>query len=116
MRIEPVEVDIDGLLAWCRAEGRPADATARSTYAAHLLQQRHLGPDREQPGLRAKPSRGGKGPRAKGLSAKAQAVARVAETLYRDEQLPVEVITERLGISKSTLYRYLRYRDVAIGK
>jgi hypothetical protein len=78
--IEPVEVDIDGLLAWCRAAGRPADATARSTYAAHLLKQRHLGQDRQQAELRTRPSSGGKGPRDKGLSAQAQTTARVAET------------------------------------
>jgi hypothetical protein len=48
MRIEPVESDIDGLLAWCQAEGRTADASARSTYAAPLLKQRALAQDRER--------------------------------------------------------------------
>jgi hypothetical protein len=116
MQIEPVELDIDGLLAWCQAEGRAADAPARSTYAAHLLKQRHLAQGQNPAEFLAPAGKESKEPRPKGLSAKAQEIARAAETLYRDEQLPVEVITERLGISKSTLYRYLRHRDVAIVK
>jgi hypothetical protein len=116
LRIEPVELDIDGLLAWCQAEGRAADAAARSTYAAHLLKQRHLAQGQNPAKVLAPAGKESQEPRPKGLSAKAQEIARAAETLYRDEQLPVEVIAERRGISKSTLYRYRRHRGVAIGK
>lgn len=38
-----------------------------------------------------------------------------AETLYREKRLSVSAIGERLHISKSTLYSYLRHRGVDIG-
>jgi hypothetical protein len=38
-----------------------------------------------------------------------------AETLYREGQLSVQQIAEKLHIAKSTLYVYLRHRGVAIG-
>ncbi len=40
---------------------------------------------------------------------------RSAETLYREGRLSVSAIGERLHISKSTLYSYLRHRSVDIG-
>lgn len=36
----------------------------------------------------------------------------VAETLYREQQLGVSEIAQRLRISKVTLYKYLRHRVV----
>lgn len=38
-----------------------------------------------------------------------------ADTLYREGRLSVSAIGERLHISKSTLYSYLRHRGVDIG-
>ncbi|SDY81680.1 hypothetical protein SAMN04488069_11460 [Hymenobacter psychrophilus] len=38
----------------------------------------------------------------------------VAETLYREQQLGVNEIAQRLRISKVTLYKYLRHRGVII--
>jgi hypothetical protein len=39
LNIRKVDIDLDDLLAYCRAEGRPNDAAARSSYVAHLLQR-----------------------------------------------------------------------------
>jgi hypothetical protein len=38
-----------------------------------------------------------------------------AETLYRERKLSVAAIAQRLHITKSTLYSYLRHRGVEIG-
>ena len=40
--------------------------------------------------------------------------AYAAETLYREGQLSVEQIAQRLHISKSTLYAYMCYRTVLV--
>ncbi len=37
---ERVEVKVDALLEWCREEGRPLDAAARSAFVAELLRRR----------------------------------------------------------------------------
>lgn len=41
LNIRKVEIDLDDLLAYCRAEGRPNDGAARSAYVAHLLEREH---------------------------------------------------------------------------
>ena len=46
---------------------------------------------------------------------KAEPTAYAAETLYREGQLSAEQIAQRLHISKSTLYAYLRHRGVPVG-
>jgi DNA invertase Pin-like site-specific DNA recombinase len=57
------------------------------------------------------------GGRRKGLSEEAMNKARAAESLYRENKYPVEYICELTNIkSKRTLYSYLRYRNVEIGK
>jgi hypothetical protein len=38
-----VYVDIEELIAWCRAEGRPIDGRARAAFAAMKLQKQTLG-------------------------------------------------------------------------
>ena len=38
-----------------------------------------------------------------------------AEILYREGQLSVQEICDQLGISKPTLYAYLKHRDVETG-
>ena len=40
----------------------------------------------------------------------------MAETLYREQQLGVSEIAQRLRISKVTLYKYLRHRGVIIDR
>ena len=44
-----------------------------------------------------------------------KATALAAETLYREGQLSVRQIAEKLRIAKSTLYVYLHHRGVPIG-
>lgn len=39
--LKRVEVDVEGLLAWCVVQGRHVDAQARSAYAAYLLEQQY---------------------------------------------------------------------------
>jgi DNA invertase Pin-like site-specific DNA recombinase len=71
--------------------------------------------ERTQAGLHAARARGRQGGRPKGLPPKAVQTACAAETLYRERKLTVRAIADRLGVSKSTLYAYLRYRGVPIG-
>ncbi|MCY1290409.1 hypothetical protein D9M69_406320 [compost metagenome] len=77
--------------------------------------ERELIRERTQAGLTAARARGRVGGRPKGLPAKAEATAMAAETLYREGRLSVSAISEKLHISKSTLYSYLRQRGVVIG-
>lgn len=78
--------------------------------------ERELIRERTQAGLSAARARGRTGGRPKGLSAQAESTAMAAETLYRERRLSVNAISERLHISKGTLYRYLRYRGVETGE
>lgn len=77
--------------------------------------ERDLLRERTQAGLSAARARGRKGGRPKGIPKKSQPTAIAAETLYREEKLSVQQIADKLGISKATLYKYLRYRNVPIG-
>lgn len=72
--------------------------------------------ERTKAGLSSARARGRVGGRPSGLSKKAMSVACAAETLYLERKLSVRQIAEQLGIGKNTLYSYLRYRDVPIGK
>jgi len=38
----------------------------------------------------------------------------MAEALYTQKELSINEITQQLGISKTTLYKYLRARNVVI--
>jgi DNA invertase Pin-like site-specific DNA recombinase len=69
-----------------------------------------------QVGLSAARARGRLGGRPRGLPKKSEATAYAVETLYREGQLSVMQIAKKLGISKSTLYKYLRFRNVEISK
>ena len=77
--------------------------------------ERDLIRERTQAGLKAARARGRTGGRPPGLSKKAEATAMAAETLYREGQLSVQGICDQLGISKPTLYAYLRHRGVKTG-
>jgi hypothetical protein len=39
--VRKVPIDLEALLAWCQAQDRPLEASARAEYVTHLLQQRH---------------------------------------------------------------------------
>lgn len=60
-------------------------------------------------------ARGRMGLRPKGTSDKAKRIALAAETLYKTGDHSVSEICGQLGISKPTLYNYLRSRGVEIG-
>jgi len=70
--------------------------------------------ERTQAGLHAARMRGRIGGRPRGLSKTAGATACAVETLYKEKKLSVIEICKKLGISKSTLYKYLRHRNVNI--
>jgi len=71
--------------------------------------------ERTMAGLKSARARGRMGGRPKGLSEKAKKVACTAEALYLQNELKTDDIAEQLGISKTTLYKYLRARNVQIG-
>jgi DNA invertase Pin-like site-specific DNA recombinase len=75
--------------------------------------ERELIRERTQAGLKS--ARGRKGGRPKGMTQAAIEKATIAEALYKNGSIPVKKIAEQLGISKTTLYLYLRYRNVDIG-
>lgn len=77
--------------------------------------ERELIRERTQAGLKSARARGRKGGRPKGLTQAAIEKSLIAETLYRSGNIPVKKIADQLGISKTTLYLYLRYRNVDIG-
>ncbi len=77
--------------------------------------ERELIRERTQAGLTAARARGRVGGRPKGLSPQAEATALAADTLYRERKLSVAAIAQKLHVSKSTLYSYLRHRGVEIG-
>jgi DNA invertase Pin-like site-specific DNA recombinase len=99
----------------------PVDTTSAqgrlifNIFASLAEFERELIRERTQAGLAAARARGRKGGRPKGLAKQAQAKAMAAETLYREGQLSVQGICDQLGISKPTLYSYLRYRGVEVG-
>lgn len=77
--------------------------------------ERELIRERTQAGLKSARARGRKGGRPKGMSQTAIEKAEIAEALYKNGTIPVKKIAEQLDISKTTLYLYLRYRNVSIG-
>lgn len=84
-------------------------------FAALAEFERDLIRERTRAGLEAARVRGRKGGRPAGFSKKAEATAMAAETLYKEGALSVQAICDQLSISKPTLYRYLRHRQVKIG-
>lgn len=74
--------------------------------------ERNVIKERTQAGLIA--ARGGVGGRPRGLSKASEATACTAETLYKEKKLSMINICKKLSISKSTLYKYLRHRNVPI--
>ena len=77
--------------------------------------EREIIRERTNAGLAAARARGRVGGRKPGLSEDAQRKARIAASYY-SEGMPVNQIANDLNISKATLYKYLRFRKVKIGK
>lgn len=77
--------------------------------------ERELIRERTQAGLKSARARGRKGGRPKGMTKAAIEKSIIAKALYKSGNIPVKKIAEQLGISKTTLYLYLRYRNVDIG-
>lgn len=71
--------------------------------------------ERTQAGLKAARARGKKGGRPRGLTEAAKRKAVAAKALYNEGNLSVKEISTNLGISKGTLYAYLRYEGVSVG-
>ncbi len=78
--------------------------------------ERELIRERTQAGLKSARARGRKGGRPKGMSKSAMEKATIAEALYKNGTIPVKKISEQLDISKTTLYLYLRSRNVPVGE
>jgi DNA invertase Pin-like site-specific DNA recombinase len=76
--------------------------------------ERELIRERTHAGLQAARARGRKGGRRHGLSENAQHKAILAESYYRENKLGVDDIAKKIGVSKMTLYKYLRHRGVQI--
>ncbi len=92
----------------------PQGRLSFNLFASLAEFERDLVRERTRAGLSAARARGRKGGRPKGLSAQAEETASVAETLYRERKLSAMQIAKQLGISKTTLYAYLRHRGVPI--
>lgn len=85
-------------------------------FAALAEFERDIISTRTKAGLEAARARGRKGGRPKGLSKKAQDKARLAESLYKEKERSIAEICNHIGVSKPTLYRYLKSRNVPIGR
>ncbi|MCT3702485.1 recombinase family protein [Elizabethkingia anophelis] len=71
--------------------------------------------ERTKAGLEAARARGRKGGRRSGMSKEAEQKAILAETYYKEGKMSVIEISKEIGVSKMTLYKYLRHRNVSIG-
>jgi DNA invertase Pin-like site-specific DNA recombinase len=72
--------------------------------------------ERTVAGLKSARSRGKMGGRPKGLSDEAKKKARIAEALYKQKELTTQEIADQLSISRTTLYEYLKFRKVVVGR
>jgi DNA invertase Pin-like site-specific DNA recombinase len=87
-----------------------------NVFASLAEFERDVIKERTNAGLSAARARGRLGGRPRGISKASEATACTAETLYREGKLSVMQISKKLNISKNTLYKYLRYRNVEISK
>ncbi len=93
----------------------PAGKLTFHLFAALAEFERDIISERTKAGLKSARARGRLGGRPKGLSKQAQNKSRLAESLYQEKELSIKEICDYLSISKPTLYRYLRHRNVTIG-
>ncbi|MFN8356316.1 MAG: recombinase family protein [Spirosomataceae bacterium] len=100
--------------------GLPVDTTTShgklflQIAAAFAEFERNKIRERTLAGLSAARARGKTGGRPKGLSKEAQKTAMAAETLYKERKLTTSEIMATLGISRRTLYNYLKFRGVSL--
>jgi DNA invertase Pin-like site-specific DNA recombinase len=76
--------------------------------------ERDLIRERTRSGLEAARARGRKGGRRQGMTKDAEQKAILAETYYKENKMGVNQIATEIGVSKMTLYKYLRHRNVEI--
>lgn len=76
--------------------------------------ERELIRERTVAGLSSARRRGQKLGRPEGLTKEAEDKSRIAHSLYNDGKLSVQSIAKQLGISKVTLYKYLRIRGASL--
>ena len=76
--------------------------------------ERDLIRERTKSGLEAARARGRKGGRRQGMTKEAEQKAILAETYYKEGKMGVNQIAKEIGVSKMTLYKYLRHRGVTI--
>lgn len=77
--------------------------------------ERNLISERTKAGLASAKKRGRVGGRPKGLNKEAKRKAKVAKLYYEKQELSVNQICVEIGVSKATLYKYLRHEGVKIG-
>jgi DNA invertase Pin-like site-specific DNA recombinase len=65
--------------------------------------------------LAAARARGRKGGRRQGMTKEAEKKAILAESYYKQGDMSVNKISSEIGVSKMTLYNYLRYLKAEIG-
>lgn len=92
----------------------PQGRLVLNIFASLAEFERDLIRERTKAGLEAARARGRKGGRRSGLSPEAQKKAMLVEMYYKEEKLGVDEIAKTVGISKMTLYKYLRLRGVKI--
>ncbi|MDF2966148.1 MAG: resolvase [Rickettsiaceae bacterium] len=73
--------------------------------------ERDIIKERTNAGLKAARARGRLGGRPKGLSPQAESTSYAAAALYKEGQLSIKQICQKLSISQRTLYKYLRIRE-----
>jgi DNA invertase Pin-like site-specific DNA recombinase len=78
--------------------------------------ERNIIRERTNAGLIAARARGRMGGRPKGIPEERMPIVYAAESLYKERKLSVNEISKRLNISKATLYKYLKARDIKVGK
>lgn len=76
--------------------------------------ERDLIRERTKAGLEAARARGRKGGRRQGMTKEAEQKAILAESYYKEGKMGVNQIAIEIGVSKMTLYKYLRHRNVQI--
>jgi len=72
--------------------------------------EREIISERTKAGLKAARARGNLGGRPKGLTKEAKKNSYLANIMYKEGELSTAKICETLGISRPTLYRYLKIR------
>lgn len=89
-------------------------ATAFGKFFFHIMAalaelERDMISERTKAGLTAARARGRTGGRPKGLTEKAKKKAKLVGVLYEERQMSVSEIEKDIGISRTTIYNYLRH-------